>query len=286
MIPLMPPPQTRVTLQPMDVHAADSCTVAATVAEAQGRRLVLSALPSSAEALSGIGAVSALEMSWPSADGAIALPVTLTEVQPSQRRLVAEVLERRSHTRVDTSMTFRCTPLTGEEATALATRIHSQPMETLSDPAEPEPAWSGDETSDRLDAVLSSFHQMLADLREKVDHLIALQEGRAVPARPEHRCHVLNISGSGVAFESEERFAQGTKLRLTFDLQRYPYRSIVCLGDVVRVQHLPRAHQPAGHLIQAQFTEIAEEDRDRIIHHVFRLQRRALRHRRSEAAPR
>jgi c-di-GMP-binding flagellar brake protein YcgR len=137
---------------------------------------------------------------------------------------------------------------------------------------------------DRLDSVFSNFHRMLSDLSEQVAHLVALQEGRASHVAPDLRCRVINISGAGLAFECQEALAPGTMLRMTFDLQRFPYRSILCLGDVVRRQSRPADASPTTpHLIFAHFTHIREEDRDRIIHYVFKMQRRMLRSRRQKA---
>jgi len=226
-----------------------------------------------------------LEMSW-RGDGEteFTLPVALSGLDARTGEIQLDARERRDHMRVGSSLIFRHRTLSDAEYAALAQRVLSQPLEYLEENPDNERSTGGDEVWDRLDNVLANFYQMIRDLSDKVDHLITLQEGGEPARRRDATSRVVNISGSGLAFESDEALPAGAKLRMAFDLSRYPYREIVCLGEVVRAcTHPDPPLGTARHTMSVDFTHIREEDRDRIIHYVFRMQRRMLRNRRQQA---
>jgi hypothetical protein len=227
---------------------------------------------------------SGLEMTWQGDQSTeYTLPVSLDRVDARTGEVTVKIGERRDHMRVDSSLIFRHRTLSDAEYAALAPRILSQPLEYLEDGADNERSTGGDEVWDRLDNVLANFYQMLRDLSDKVEHVIALQEGNEPVRRLDATSRVINISGSGLAFESADKIPVGAKLRMAFDLSRYPYREIICLGQVVRqTTHPNPSPDTPPHTVSVDFTHIREEDRDRIIHYVFRMQRRMLRNRRGQ----
>jgi hypothetical protein len=221
-----------------------------------------------------------LEMSWDSGADRMSVPVRLMTVDSHTNRVTVEISERRGHTRVDSSLLFRHRRLTAAEGVEMSTKLLMHAADYLEEESEVD-LGGEDETWDRLEVVFSSFHRMLRDLTDRVDHLTAIQEGRSSTPPLDRTCRVINISGGGLAFEHTEPYAAGTPLRLSFDISRYPYRSILCLGEVVRTESRPCAGLTVpSHLVYVRFTQIREEDRDRIIHYVFRMQRRMLRSRR------
>jgi hypothetical protein len=269
-------PQRTVTLHTVEPPGSESRAISARLCSVQGPAHTLEV--ESPEAVQAL-AVQGLEMTWESEEGTMSVPVRLRETDGPARRVTVEIAERRSHLRVDSSLFFRHRPLSEAEFNDLIPRVISQPLEYLEDAVEADVV-SGDENWERLETVFSNFHRMLREIADQVDRLIAVQEGRSVTAPHDRTSIVVNISGAGIAFEASEIYALGTKLRMVFDLSRYPYRSILCLGEVVRVDSRPSP--PPGvapHLIYVGFTHIREEDRDRIIHYVFKMQRRMLRRR-------
>lgn len=224
--------------------------------------------------------LAGLELAWERDGLPMSVPVRLRETDPAAGVIVVEIAERRSHMRVDSSLLFRLRPLTEGDYAELAARVLAQPLEYLEDSAEAEATLPASEVWDRMETVLSSFHRMLREISDRLDHLTALVEGHGQAPPAERQACVINISGAGLAFESTEPFAPGQKLWMTFDLSRFPYRTIQCLGEVTRAEARP--DPPPGiapHLVYVAFTHIREEDRDQIIRHVFRMQRRMLRHR-------
>lgn len=229
------------------------------------------------------GHEAVVEILWRDGDIEAVYPVQVKKTDPNSGRLVAEGIERRTHLRVRSSIIFKWRKLSEAEAAEMAPRIMTQPLEYLGEDQALERTARADETWERLDIVMSNFYRMLRDISEQVQYLIALQEGRAQIAPPERTGCIFNISGAGFAFESREPLPLGSPLKITFELSRFPYREIVCLGRVVRVEcsSADSATGAPDYLVFVSFTHIREEDRDQIIRCVFRMRRRELRSRRN-----
>jgi hypothetical protein len=87
----------------------------------------------------------------------------------------------------------------------------------------------------------------------------------------------VSLSSGGMAFLAGRSFKKNDQLKLHLVLlPSYVY--ICCLSTVVNSQAFEEGELP--HRISVRFTLLVEEDRERLIQHLFRLQSLALRNRR------
>jgi len=86
----------------------------------------------------------------------------------------------------------------------------------------------------------------------------------------------VNISGAGLRFRSSQPFRPGQILALALLLPLEVPVLVRALGRVVRT------HPARGGVqeVAVEFTQIREEDRERLVRYVFELEREALRRRR------
>lgn len=109
-------------------------------------------------------------------------------------------------------------------------------------------------------------------------------QGVAIPALTE-----VNISGSGICFETPRRFEPGAQLELRIILP--PFVPISAVAEVVRAIPVRRNDADAAPgggagrvTIAARFASISSEGRERIIRHILQLQAERLRARHVGAA--
>ena len=86
---------------------------------------------------------------------------------------------------------------------------------------------------------------------------------------------------AGYTREELEALPPEAVMRMAIELSRFPRHVVNCLGQVVRCDPHPALDggPPKEFLIGVHFTLINAEDRERIIRHVFRMQRQLLRNR-------
>ena len=88
----------------------------------------------------------------------------------------------------------------------------------------------------------------------------------------------VNFSAGGLMFPSDVAYEEGSLLRLELLMQTLPPRPIVTLSEVVRQREKhPEWHSDKLHRVGVRFVDIDTEDRDRIAHRVFDVQRMILR---------
>lgn len=85
----------------------------------------------------------------------------------------------------------------------------------------------------------------------------------------------VNLSASGLAFESEQEFSSGETLELRL-LLLPEFTGILLFAEVVSSE----AGQQGSSTVRVNFTHMRESDRDLLIHHVVRRQGEMLRQRR------
>lgn len=78
----------------------------------------------------------------------------------------------------------------------------------------------------------------------------------------------VNISGSGMAFESPTAYVSGQTLRLAMFFPRYPYTYLCVIGDVVKCEKKDEIFQ-----IKTEFQAISEKNQDEILRFVNQCQR-------------
>ncbi|MBN1477960.1 PilZ domain-containing protein [Candidatus Sumerlaeota bacterium] len=285
-IQTLPNAESAVTLHSVDLPDGDMSPQVGRLLATDGKRHTIGIDDGfSPQRLEEIASTGGLELSWISPElGQMSVPVHLEHIDERGRQVTVEIVERRTHLRVDSSLLFRHVELSEAEFTELSQRIISEPLGGVQDTGDHDRSGTNDDSFERLDLVLSNFHRMLRELSAKVDMLIAIQRGEEPEESRERSSRVINISGAGLAYESDEVPAVGTRLKMTFDLSFFPYVAIICLGEITRVDHHPSPPEGTpSHLVYVRFTHIREEDRDRIIRYVFKMQRRILRRRRLEA---
>lgn len=268
---MFPPDGTTIKLK-YSSRGGDG-NIAGTIGELSGNRTVLNCTGPDLRSLS---VDQTLEMCWEEPGIPTNMSVRVAQVEPDSGKLVVEA-ERRNHMRVDCSLTFRYRPLSDADYEAMIPRIRIQTDDSLE---EYDSTSTSDEIPERLEAVFVNFHRMLREIDDQVKHLIAVQEGTANSEQRDRSGRVFNISGCGLAFEETKPVKVGTKLKMTFDLAGYPFRSIVCLGEVTRCETTGQTIDGMPiHQVYAGIDHISEEDQDRIIRFVFKVQRRQLRRR-------
>ncbi len=97
----------------------------------------------------------------------------------------------------------------------------------------------------------------------------------------EQHAYPVNLSASGMAFESHDSAEPGTILELKLLL--YPsLAGILAYGEVISCESLTGAESGFSYCIRVNFTYIRESDRDLLIRHVIQRQTNQLRKAREE----
>lgn len=101
------------------------------------------------------------------------------------------------------------------------------------------------------------------------DTAIAREEQLATPIpdeSPEFESQLVNLSGSGVSFESRESFSAEDLLDIRIGLELRPRRVVSMIGRVVRIIDRGEPNIP---IVAVRFAELSEADQDTIIYSVF-----------------
>ncbi len=97
----------------------------------------------------------------------------------------------------------------------------------------------------------------------------------------EQHAYPVNLSASGMAFESHDAVESGTMLELKLLL--YPsLAGILAYGEVISCEAVEHAESGFSHCIRVNFSHIRESDRDLLIRHVIQRQTNQLRKAREE----
>lgn len=101
------------------------------------------------------------------------------------------------------------------------------------------------------------------------DTAVAREEQLATPVAeegPDYESQIVNLSGSGVSFESIEPFGTEDLLDIRIALELKPRRVVSMIGRIVRIINSPDAARP---IVAVRFAELSEADQDTIIYSVF-----------------
>jgi len=202
--------------------------------------------------------------------------VVLPDAPPGKRETV----------RVRTTAVFTYEVVPPERVQAVVDEIRNAVPDSLDDAIHVDHLWhTGEDLWEKIDEEFSRLTYQLAELNSKMDYLIALAEGRPPEQLAPRYRDVLDFSGAGLGFVENKALAEGSVLRMAIELSRFPRQVAHCLGEVVRCE--PRAALGGANAreftIGVRFTVINEDDRERIIRHVFKMQRRYLRNRKERA---
>ena len=212
-------------------------------------------------------------------------PVLIRSREP--RRIVCQVViqEKREspRLRVDVGITYEL--IAPERVKEVAEAVMAQ-VNTLDEPDSESLGLlkSGEDPLVQLHAEVTELREMVNEALNRIDKLTALVTGQAVPTQRkiEEPLAVQNCSGTGVGFMAASAFEEGDYLRINMTLREIPQRKIDCVGVVVRctpIQNEEDEQSPVHYDVGDHFTHIHENDREHLIHYLFKIQRRLLRDR-------
>ena len=132
-----------------------------------------------------------------------------------------------------------------------------------------------------------SLAEAITKLDQKLDYLIFLVDKMGDQPKGQSvgdtvRC---NISGSGMMFACNEKYSVGTYLRMSVMLGSYNVtKPIHVIAKVIRVTGQDEEYGSLPYRASVNFENIADEDRETVIQHVFEVQRAELRDRQEAEA--
>jgi hypothetical protein len=225
-----------------------------------------------------------LVMTWNTDGIQRACPILVRSRQPRTLSVRVVIQERREAPRVRADMQLAYEVIAAEQVKEIADEVMAK-VNTLSEP-ESEAFQLLRKDDDPLAELRQDMHdlrQMLGELMAKVDDLTGIVSGTKPPSargRILQPVTILNCSSTGVGFLAREPHAEGEYLRMRITLRTTPQAVIDCMGVVMRASPCERPASESGsppHDIGVRFTHIHEADRERMIHYLFKVQRRILR---------
>lgn len=182
-------------------------------------------------------------------------------------------VQRRTHIRVDSFLPFRYWVLNEEEFARRKKFLMERP--SVSDSAYTGFAWTRGTRDNEI--VNDPLGRLLLEINFKLDRLLFAMGGRNPDGFSEGQAEELNISGSGLCFNTETELSPGMLLEVEFALPLLPPAHIHALGSVVRAER--RGDDTCGPRwsIAVNFVAVSEGDREEIIRYTFIKQRQQLR---------
>ena len=225
-------------------------------------------------------------MTWEVGEQTRSCPILINDLAEGELTCQIVISERRESLRIrcDVGLTF--SPIDEEELAGLADEIMSRLNPIVEAESETESLMRSTDPEDALRMEVVMIRRLLERLTNQVEHLTHVMEGSptASPEGQSTALEVMDCSASGVAIRHSESIPPGTFLRLRMEFQTIPKMKIECLGVVVRSESRTNRPQHADdHDVGIRFTHIHEADRERIVRHIFRVQRNHLRDRQADA---
>ena len=129
-----------------------------------------------------------------------------------------------------------------------------------------------DETAEMETAVI----QLLINIDRKLSMVLDMVNQERKLPRQEKEARVVDISGSGVKFFTDEVLVLGQTLKVEMVLPTFPVSPITVFGDVTRVEKDCHEEQEGFNII-VKFNTISEDHQDSLIRYIFQRQREILR---------
>ncbi len=178
--------------------------------------------------------------------------------------------ERREYVRINDRILLRYRPITGEELE----RCLRDYEEGLADPwplafSHPQLTRAADQVLRRLREKNKELAQLFSILNKKLDLILARIEKEEIEKN--FRFYTVNISAAGLCLSLPETFSPGQLLELEIGLlpAMHFFR---CYGEIVREECDGDENR-----LGIKFVWMTEEDRERLIEHIFERQVMALR---------
>ena len=180
----------------------------------------------------------------------------------------------RAHIRMDVVLLLKHRKLTSEECEDLDTITNNQDKEDLSPLSfSLRPFMEGEGREEELGNIDPFILNSLIDINLKLNLIISAISSEGKKNIFNRAPIEANLSEGGLGFTTMEEFSEGDICTLEIMLPVFPIAIIKTLGKAVRIKALPEG----GASIGLQFINIKEEDRDKIVHYIFKKQREWLR---------
>lgn len=192
--------------------------------------------------------------------------------------------EKRDSLRLHCDVDVHFHTLKPEELNSMADTLLGRVNPTLEPESVVEEIMHSESHEEALRSEMTLVRRLLEKLTMQMDHLTQVVEGRNIQlVRPEFQpLEVVDCSATGVAMRLREAMPIGTYLKLRLDFKTLPKMSLECIGVAVRCgEETDDRGIGAYHEIGVRFTHIHETDRERIVRHLFKIQRNMLRDRRA-----
>jgi hypothetical protein len=142
----------------------------------------------------------------------------------------------------------------------------------------------------RLESMIGMLNETVNELAEKTDYLVARADGREGMLPRRRRGKMLDVSGSGFAFVSnDEELAEGAFILASFEISPVAHQKVRCVGQVVKLRphgaavakgaldQRAQKQRAQEQRVAVDFNFITEDDQDKIIKYAFSVQRQFLR---------
>lgn len=204
------------------------------------------------------------------------------------RELVGQLIvaERREAPRLHIEMDLRYEAVPADDVNEVAEQVMSR-VNTAEEPGSQslQMLKSGDDPLEMMRQEIQSLREIIQELAIRMEDFAAAVRGEA-PSMSKHGMmrpvSVIDCSSLGVGFIASSPMAAGETIRIEMKLRATPAIYIECMGCIVRCAPLEptSGHEgPEQYDFGVKFTHIHEADRERLIHHLFKIQRRLLRDR-------
>ncbi len=161
----------------------------------------------------------------------------------------------------------------------ISTRIKAYLRKTVFSDA--KPLFSSSLTGEGEDQAVGNLYgshipreliNFLQNLHEKVDMILGLLNRESIQAEFPIQAEVLEISGAGLQFISDEDFEVGEHVEMVLLLSQVPLRVVGLVGRIHR-----REECQGVPLWVVEYTSIRNIDREKVVQFVFREQREQIR---------
>ncbi len=112
----------------------------------------------------------------------------------------------------------------------------------------------------------------LVNMSNQIDYIASLLEKKNLEEEFPYTLEALQVSGSGLAFHSDQPLETGVHLEVLLNLNALPLKMAAAVGKVVK-----KEGSPDNTLYVLHFTRISEQNLDAIVHFVFQEQRKNIR---------
>lgn len=206
------------------------------------------------------------------------------------------VAERREAPRLHIEMDLRYEVVPADDVNEVAEQVMSR-VNTAEEPGSQslQMLKANDDPLEMMRQEIQSLREIIQELSLRMEDFAAAVRGEA-PIMSKHGMmrpvSVIDCSSLGVGFIASSPLAGGDTIRIEMKLRATPAIHVECMGCIVRCARLepaPGHEGPEHYDVGVKFTHIHESDRERLIHHLFKIQRRLLRDRKeareSETGP-